>query len=361
MNLHLLPSSLKPLGLLLSIVFFTLQLSAGKHDQRLDIYWVDVEGGAATLLVTPAGESILIDSGNPGGRDAGRIHKVATEEAGLEQIDYLITTHFHLDHFGGAAELAQLLPIKVVYDNGIPEQNPDNRPQDTRFPLLIKPYREMEVGERRRIHPGTELPIRPLDNGTPLRLACLATRRQLSDTWATPRNKNLCSKAIPSKPKDVTDNANSVVMLLTFGEFRFFDAGDLTWNVEPTLACPDNIAGSTIDVYQVTHHGLDRSNNPTLLEALAPTITVMNNGVTKGCGPETFATLSGLPSAKAHYQVHKNLRADSENNTQEAHIANLSKDCEGHFIHLSVSPDGSNYTVSIPSRQHQRSFKTTKK
>src|SRR6185295_11757048 len=100
---------------------------AGKADKTLDIYWIDVEGGGGTLIVTPEDESILIDTGNPGGRDSGRIHKVAKEVAGLKKIDHLVLTHFHIDHFGGAAELAQLMPIGTVHDKGIPETDPDGR------------------------------------------------------------------------------------------------------------------------------------------------------------------------------------------------------------------------------------------
>ena len=109
--------------------------------QSLDIYWIDSEGGGSTLIKTPAGEGILIDSGNPGGRDSGRIIKVATEQAGLKQIDYFILTHFHTDHFGGAAEISERLPIRTVYDNGIPEQNPDNNPQDTDPRRAARPQR----------------------------------------------------------------------------------------------------------------------------------------------------------------------------------------------------------------------------
>ncbi len=343
-------------------------LQAGKDDRHLDIYWIDVEGGAATLIVTPAGESVLIDSGNPGGRDSVRIHRLATETAHLSKIDFLITTHFHLDHFGGAAELSKLMPIQILYDNGIPAKNPDNRPNDTRFPLLIKPYREMEVGNRRVINPGDRIPLKNTDGTAPLQLTCLATRQKLSSNlplarWPDLSNttETICDSLPAPQPKDTSDNANSVVLLLEFGDFRFFDAGDLTWNIEPLLICPRNLIGSTVDVYQVAHHGLDTSNNPALLQTLAPTVTVMNNGVTKGCGPQTFATLSALPSAKAHYQMHKNLRADRQHNTIDAHIANLEKNCHGHFIHLSIAPDGKHYTVFIPSRNHQRSFKTTDK
>src|SRR5437762_13948512 len=75
-----------------------LSAQAGKADRTLDIYWIDSEGGGSTLIVTPAGESVLIDSGNPGGRDSKRIHRLATEAAGLKKIDFLVTTHFHIDH-----------------------------------------------------------------------------------------------------------------------------------------------------------------------------------------------------------------------------------------------------------------------
>src|SRR6187549_3420115 len=116
-----------------ALLLTTVPAFAGSADRTLDVYWVDVEGGGATLLVTPAGESVLIDSGNPFERDPGRIHKLATEVAGLKKIDHLIITHFHVDHFGGAAELAALIPIGEVHDKGIPEKNPDNRPDDQRW------------------------------------------------------------------------------------------------------------------------------------------------------------------------------------------------------------------------------------
>lgn len=355
-----------------AVAFVSSTLLAGKDDRRLDIYWIDVEGGAATLIVTPAGESVLMDSGNPGGRDSGRIHKLATETARIDKIDFLITTHFHLDHFGGAAELAQRMPISVLYDNGIPSKNPDNRPNDTRFRLLIKPYREMEVGERKILAPGERIPLKNTNGAAPIRLTCLAAKQKLAPIQSVARRsvlqrasdtaaESICDSLPKPHPQDTSANANSIVTLLEFGDFRFFNAGDLTWNIEPLLVCPQNIVGSTVDVYQVTHHGLDSSNNPALLQILAPTVTVMNNGVTKGCGPKTFAALSALPSAKAHYQLHKNLRPDRHHNTADEYIANLEKNCGGRAVHLSVVPSGKRYTVSIPSRNHQRSFKTTNK
>src|SRR5258705_5927815 len=127
---------------LLSLLLCCSSLLANRlaaANSTLDIYWVDVEGGGATLIVTPQKESVLIDSGSAGDRDAKRIYQAA-KLAGIKKIDYFILTHFHTDHFGGIAELAQLMPVGTVFDNGIPERNPDNNPSDTRFPLLIKPY-----------------------------------------------------------------------------------------------------------------------------------------------------------------------------------------------------------------------------
>jgi hypothetical protein len=147
-------------------------------------------------------------------------------------------------------------------------------------------------------------------------------------------------------------------MLLTFGKWKFFDAGDLTWNVEEKLICPKNLVGQ-VDVYQVTHHGLDASNNPLVLKALEPTIAVMNNGTTKGCAPEVHANLKEQKSIQTIYQMHKNLRPDgASNNTADDFIANKEKDCAGDYIHLSVDPEGKTYTVKVPATKSEKTYKT---
>ena len=345
------------------IVAFALISSAiaGKSDGRLDIYWVDVEGGAATLIVTPAGESVLVDTGNPGVRDPERIFNTAVKTAGLREITHLIVTHYHRDHFGGASQLAKLIPIRAVYDNAEFEGQREFPTQD---------YKEFKTDKRVQIQPGDELKLTQPD-GAKLVFRCLATRQQvykpenLADGSApSPQpspggrgsSSNECCKDAQRKPIDRSDNANSVVMLLEFGPFRFFDGGDLTWNIEEKLVCPVNQVGK-VDVYQSTHHGLDQSNNDVLVKSLEPIVAVFNNGSTKGCEPMSFNTLKELPTIKAIYQVHKNLRPDGEkNNAPDEFIANHEKECKGNHIKLSVATDGKSYTVSVPSTRHERVY-----
>lgn len=335
-----------------SLILVTLAY-AGPGDQRLDVYWVDVEGGAATLLVTPAGETVLIDTGNLGRRDPERIVKVLTEVAGRKQIDHLIVTHYHSDHFGGAITLADLVPIHNLYDNGQFEGLPDNPG---------KAYFDLKAGKKHIVKPGDGLPLKQIENDGPaeVSLAFLGGKKTFIDPPADAvDNATLCASG-REKERDGSDNANSIVMLVKFGPWTFFDAGDLTWNQEARLVCPKNLVGQ-VDVYQVTHHGLDSSNNPLVLRSLMPRVAVMNNGTTKGCLPEVFANLKDTPSLEAIYQVHKNLRDDGRvNNVADEYIANLEVACQGNYIKLSVAPDGKSYTVGIPANGHERRYETRK-
>ena len=346
---------------MLLVLTATMTILSVRAEKTLDIYWVDVEGGAATLMVTPAGQSILIDTGNPGTRDAGRIHEVATKQAGLKKIDFLITTHFHGDHFGGAAPLSQLMPIGKVYDNGIPVRNPDRNRQDPAFVLKVKPYKTMKVDGRVVVKPGTALSLQQADGTAKVDLTFVVAARKFIEPPKGAK-KNPLSGSVPPMKEDLSDNANSVASLITVGDFRFLDCGDLTWNMEAKLVAPVNRIG-TVDVYQVNHHGLATSNNPLLIKSVAPTVSVMNNGHKKGCSPSAFAALQETKSIKAMYQVHRNLRPDGEkNNTTNEYIANLTspQECKAYAMKLSVAADGKSYTIYNPRNKHQRTFKTRK-
>lgn len=328
----------------------------GAADKKLDVYWIDTEGGAATLLVTPAGESVLVDTGNPGKdgeepRDAKRIYQVATDVAGLKKIDVLVTTHYHADHFGGAADLARLMPIGAVYDNG--DLNGREKP--------TKAYLEFKADRRVVYNPGDILPVKNLDDPTApkLTIQCIATRQQTMPPAADAKRTDFADPR--RKPEDRSDNANSVVQVVRFGDWRMYVGGDVTWNAEEKLVSPVNLIG-TIDVYQVAHHGLDVSNNPLVVEACQPTVAVMANGATKGCMPETVATIRATDSIVGIYQLHKNLRPNEEkNNVPDEFIANRPKECAGNQVRLSVEPDGKAYSVSVPATKHEQRYETKAK
>jgi beta-lactamase superfamily II metal-dependent hydrolase len=315
--------------------------SAVAEPQPLRIHWIDVEGGAATLVVTPAGESILFDTGMPGLRDPVRINRHCRKIAGLKKIDHLVITHFDKDHYGGAADLSQLIPIGHVYDHGV-------RPQDVE--RVGEEYLKFACEQRLVLTPGDQIPLKQADETPELSIDILAALQRFIEPTEEHAENARPADAVDQDP-DLSHNANSIVALLHFGNFDFLDAADLTWNLEERLVVPRNLVGE-VDVYQTDHHGLDRSNNPTLIRSIKPKVAIMNNGHTKGCGPLTFAALKSTPSIEAIYQVHKNLRDDgSENNTTMDRIANTTpkENCTAHPILMAVAADGKSYVVEIPA------------
>ena len=321
--------------------------------RTLDIYFIDVEGGAATLIVTPTGQSLLIDTGFPGDRDAGRIAHVARDVAGLKQIDHCVITHWHRDHVGGVAPLSKLIPIRNFYDHGLPQTVASDMQVEN-----IEAYKLTTQGKSVTLKPGDEIKLQRSPKFLPpLDVRVIAASGVVLGEQSSLPQIRPCGEDFQSKPEDTSDNANSVGFLLTFGRFKFFDGGDLTWNVENRLACPKNLVGP-VDVYQVDHHGVDASNNPGLVLALDPRVAVVDSGPRKGAEAGTFATLSRLPAIEAIYQLHRNLRTTAKDNTMAAYIANEEEECQGNFIQLSVEPDGKSYRVSIPAKRFSRRFQT---
>ena len=339
------------------LLLVTLAIVVATHTGRaqaprsLQVYWIDVEGGAATLIVTPAGESVLVDAGNPGGRDSGRVLKTARELAHLTRIDYLVVTHLHGDHFGGVAEVANGIPVGTLYENGI-----SNAPASEQAQPTLAGYRDAKVARRVVAQPGDAIGLKQATGAARVSLRILAARQTLAPAPGTGRpNAAICQTAT-EKPVDQSDNANSIVMALELGGFRMFLGGDTTWNVEAKLVCPENRVG-TVDVYQSVHHGLDLSNNPVLVRSLQPHVVVFNNGVRKGFEKDAVATVTGTSSVEAVYQMHRSLR-DGANNTAAERIANKDEACTGEGIAMTVAADGKSYTITVPSTGHTHAYKT---
>lgn len=345
-----------------ALLAFALVARAGAPDRTLDVYWIDSEGGGSTLIVTPGGESVLIDTGNPGGRDPARI-VAAVKAAGLTKLDYMAITHWHGDHFGGAAEVAAQVPVGTVYQRAIPAGDPDGRAQST-FQIQINPFREI-AAKRESLAPGVVIPLRAGAAGPKLELRCLAADRKFVAPTAEQRQaKNPLTGRPPAKPVPPSDNDNSAVFLLSFGDFRFFDGGDLTWPIEEQLVTPHNLPG-VVDVYQTNHHGLEVSNNPVLVQSLAPTVVVMNNGPRKGGQPGSFAAIRSATSVQALYQVHRSYNVPAEENAPAEFVANhedlrgpAAAHCPAHPIKMSVASDGRSYTLHVPSTGHSRTYRT---
>jgi beta-lactamase superfamily II metal-dependent hydrolase len=342
-------------------VFVLLGLTAAGPAQRsrpLDIYFIDVMGGAATLLVTPERETILIDSGWPGleDRDPKRIEHVLKEVAGMDHLDHLVTTHWHTDHYGGVAGLASRVRIDQYWDRGLPDPTaPDNdRPAFPDGPRPGDPlgdaYRKASEGKRRALLAGDTI---PLQGG--IEALVLASGGRVIASPTGPPNP-ACVGAPPDKAPDRSDNARSLAIRFRLGKFDFLDCGDLTWNIEKMLVCPIDKIGK-IDLFQVTHHGMAISNHPTLVRTIAPTVAVMNNGPRKGGDAATVKLLKSIPSIHAAYQLHKNGATTDAENTDSVLIANKTPE-GGQFIHVSVNTEGTQFTVRIGTDGAPRTFDT---
>jgi beta-lactamase superfamily II metal-dependent hydrolase len=328
---------------------------AADTSRGLDIRFVDTEGGAATLIVTPQHESVLIDCGNPGSRDADRIHKAA-QEAGIKAIDHLVITHWHTDHYGGVAHLSELMPIHHFYDHGIPDslsEDPKN------FPLLIQAYKQASHGKSTTLRPGDEVPLQQAASGPALRLLCICGVKDVIPDKPGAA-ENAVAKENQPQPDDPTDNARSLGFLLSYGDFRFLDLGDLTWNIEYKLVHPTDKIGP-IDVYQSTHHGLEISNNPVVIKTVQPRVAIFNNGARKGGHPSVVSTLRRIPGIEAIYQVHRNVTVGAQENTDPEFIANADEECQGESIKLSVAPDSKSYTVTVGGKGKPRRYETRAK
>ena len=319
----------------------------------LDIYFLDMVGGGSTLIVTPLGESVLIDTGSlePRHRDADRIYR-ACGYADLKQIDFLITTHFHSDHFGAILELSKRIPIKRFLDKGV--LPPKHEQENKRFKQLYPLYLQATGSNIETVRAGDDIPLRndPTGGIPEIKLHCVASEKQVEGFRG---DVDAPVEGFTIQEPDTSDNGRSIALVLSYGKFKFFAGGDITWNVEHHLALPVNRVAK-VHLYQVTHHGLDQSNNPLLLKALSPTVCVAMNGPRKGIQPRTFAALEALPSIEAIYQIHYNTLYGNEGNTSGELIANKDDAERGELIKVSVDGEEGIFTVSIGVKGPEKKF-----
>jgi len=298
--------------------------------RNLEVYSIDVEGGQATLIVSPSGESLLVDAGWPGynHRDADRII-AAAKNAGVKKIDYLVTTHYHADHVGGVPQLAERMPVHNFVDHGPSVEN------DKDAKVLFNAYSAFrDKGNHILVKAGDMVPIKGIDVQV-----LSAAGSAISQPLAGGGQPNPECASFQPQAVDPSENAQSVGILITYGDFRMIDLGDLTWNKEKDLVCPVNKIGP-VDLYIVSHHGMNMSGSPQLVHALHPRVALMNNGATKGGSPEIWQTIHDSPGLQDLWQLHFAVAGAKDHNSPDTVIANLDAVCEGKWIKVTAQKNG---------------------
>jgi competence protein ComEC len=333
--------------LLSCLVFAGAWICAQARD--LEIYWIDTEGGAATLIVTPSGQSMLVDAGNPGpnDRDPKRVF-AAAKAAGLSRIDILWTTHFHGDHVGGEPALSKMIPIGKFYDHGDSIEAGNN----AQTAKLWNDYQAISEGKRVTVKPGDKIPLKGMD------VTVVSANGEVIPRPINGGGPNEFCKGAQTKDTDQTENGRSAGFLLTYGKFKFLDVGDLTWDREMMLACPENKVGR-VTLFQATHHGFVNgfSGAPALVWAIQPQVVVVNNGPRKGLEGNAYETITKISGLEGIWQIHRALKNDATHNTSDDQTVNFEEtaDCKGLGLKASIAKDGK-FTITNNRNNFSKSY-----
>ena len=327
-----------------SVVLVLFALCGAWAAKPLDIHFIDVEGGQSTLIVSPRGESLLVDTGWPGfnGRDADRIVKTA-KKAGVKKIDYLLITHYHTDHVGGITQLLDRMPVTTIIYHG---KNTETGKAAADLQEALD--KALTKAKPMIVKPGDAIPLKGVD------IKVISARGDLIQAalpGAGQPNPHCAGQ--PVKEEDKTENGKSIGFLLTFGKFRMLDLADLTWNLETELVCPANKLG-TVDLYLTDHHGLAQSNPPALVHGVRPRAIVMNNGAKKGGDPGAWRMMKASPGLEDFWQMHYAVNGGKEHNVDDPFIANLETP-GGHNIKVSAETTGA-FRVSNLRNKFEKSY-----
>lgn len=320
-------------------------LSFAKTNKSLHVDFIDVEGGQATLIVSPSGQSLLIDTGWPGqnGRDADRI-VAAAHAAGLKQIDYVLITHHHRDHVGGVPQLVERIKIGTFVDHGPNMEDSDVTRED--YAAYVKAI----AGHPHIVAtPGTGLPIKGLE----IHFISSAGKK-IESPLAGAGTANTNCGSDPAAEDDPTENARSLGVLIQYGNFRMLDLGDLTKKKELELMCPNNPLG-TVDLFLVNHHGMDLSNTKALVWGVHPRVAVFDNGAHKGGSAAAWQVVHDSPGIEDVWQLHYAMDSDKAHNVDADHIVNPEEKCEGKELRVDAMADGS-FTVTNTRNRFSKTY-----
>jgi beta-lactamase superfamily II metal-dependent hydrolase len=306
---------------LIALLLVAASIAVMSAQRPLEIYVIDPEGGKAALWIAPSGETVLIDSGNPGERDLTRIKQVLSA-ANVTRIDYLISTHYHIDHIGGLQELVKQIPVGTFIDHGPTVEGPIVAGQREQVPGFQAAYAELWSKARHVIvKPGDAVPVRGLDWRI-VTAGGAALKAPLAGAPGAGRPNPSCADTKPKDNPDDPENGQSIGSVITLGRFRAADFGDLLWNKEIELMCPNNPLG-TVDLLMITNHGSSVSNAPPLVHGLKPRVALMQNGITKGAAVDVMQTMRSSPGLEDIWQLHWSYTAGIEHNAPGVFIANL--------------------------------------
>jgi len=376
---------MRRVAMALLICFAGVFVSAQRGPARpLEIWVIDVEGGKAALYVTPTGQTAIIDTGFPGERDLDRI-LAAIADAGVKQIDYLVSTHYHVDHIGNLVELARRVPVGTFVDHGQTVEAPEVTqvpPGPDGLPVT-KPREQIEgfqaayanLYHKARhivVKPGDRLPI----TGVEWRIATSAGH--VLKTAPLPgggKPNPYCADFTPMTGTTGLvdpDDAQSVGSVIILGQFRAADFGDMWRTKELELMCPNNPLG-TVDLLFASSHGAIASGSLPFVHGLRPRVVLMQNGTRKGGAVEPMKTILSSPALENLWQMHWSYNAGLEQNTPAQFIANVDEPAQiasvltgaggrgngahtpSYWLKVSASPEGS-FTITNPRNGFSKTY-----